>query len=224
MGVVATGICGQGSTVYSGEYKSDLIPSEPWSVEWNDRMKWTLTSDGRLTITGDGRLASAVEMKYANGSFFTSPWCKYADRITELVIGSGVNLIGYNAFGGLYKLKTVWLPSTTNVFYENAFKGCNAIKDVYTEKSETGWQWLLDNKLIDTNSPLRKASIHYNATLPSTDVPQGGDEEEDLLQVVRILQYAVDLGDKPAGGDINKDNSVNAADAAAILTSISAEG
>ena len=80
-------------------------------------MKWTLTSDGTLTISGEGNM-------------FGAPWSQYKSKIKKVVIGEGVKSISDNAFHYYETLRSVSLPSTLTSIGEAAFWACSSLQSI----------------------------------------------------------------------------------------------
>ena len=80
-------------------------------------MKWTLTSDGTLTISGEGNM-------------FGAPWSQYKSKIKKVVIGEGVKSISDNAFHYYENLRSVSLPSTLTSIGEAAFWVCSSLQSI----------------------------------------------------------------------------------------------
>ena len=80
-------------------------------------MKWTLTSDGTLTISGEGNM-------------FGAPWSQYKSKIKKVVIGEGVRSISDNAFHYYENLRSVSLPSTLTSIGEAAFWACSSLQSI----------------------------------------------------------------------------------------------
>ena len=80
-------------------------------------MKWTLTSDGTLTISGEGNM-------------FGAPWSQYKSKIKKVVIGEGVESISDNAFHYYDNLRSVSLPSTLTSIGEAAFWACSSLQSI----------------------------------------------------------------------------------------------
>ena len=80
-------------------------------------MKWTLTSDGSLTISGEGNM-------------FGAPWSQYKSKIKKVVIGEGVKSISDNAFHYYENLRSVSLPSTLTSIGEAAFWACSSLQSI----------------------------------------------------------------------------------------------
>ena len=80
-------------------------------------MKWTLTSDGTLTISGEGNM-------------FGAPWSQYKSKIKKVAIGEGVESISDNAFHYYENLRSVSLPSTLTSIGEAAFWACSSLQSI----------------------------------------------------------------------------------------------
>ena len=80
-------------------------------------MKWTLTSDGTLTISGEGNM-------------FGAPWSQYKSKIKKVLIGEGVESISDNAFHYYENLRSVSLPSTLTSIGEAAFWACSSLQSI----------------------------------------------------------------------------------------------
>ena len=90
--------------------------------EWNqstqdyaDNVKWTLDSEGTLTISGEG----AIEKSFHNNQ-----------SIKKAVIKKGVTRIGFNAFEGCTGLTSVTIPDSVTDIFPDAFRGCSALVSI----------------------------------------------------------------------------------------------
>ena len=92
-------------------------------------LKWHLTDDGVLTITGKGRMYDY--------SFFddVSPWAKY--KIKQIIIGDGVTTIGNRAFSYCSHLTSVTIPNSVTTIGNSAFDGCRSLTSVTIPNSIT---------------------------------------------------------------------------------------
>lgn len=75
-------------------------------------LKWHLTDDGVLTISGKGGMYG-----YSN----RGPW---GSSIKRVIIGDGVTTIGGSAFSGCSSLTSVTIPNSVTTIGDNAFKHC----------------------------------------------------------------------------------------------------
>ena len=95
-----------------------VVASGNCGTEGHDSdVKWTLTSDGVMTISGNGAMVD-----YWN----STPWLdnKYADDITSVVIEDGVTHIGDFAFFHCHNLASASIPASMASIGEMAFCEC----------------------------------------------------------------------------------------------------
>ncbi len=85
-------------------------------------LKWHLTDNGVLAITGKGRMYDY--------SFFDdeSPWAKY--KIKQIIIGDGVTTIGNRAFSYCSHLTSVTIPNSVTTIGNSAFYKCTNLQKV----------------------------------------------------------------------------------------------
>ena len=96
---------------------------------WSGYTQWVLTDDGVMTFSGTGNMKN---YGYGGGQ----PWLDYADQITSVVIGDGVDAIGNGAFMNLTALESVTLPETgLTRIGEAAFYGCTSLKEIHIPDS-----------------------------------------------------------------------------------------
>ena len=77
-------------------------------------LKWTLSEDGVLIISGTGDMSNVDSSIYA-------PWNAHCDKITSVVVEEGVETIGKNMLGLLPNLRQVSLPETLRHIGAGAF-------------------------------------------------------------------------------------------------------
>ena len=88
----------------------------------NDRsVRWILTSDGTMTISGTGAMAMWEAEEY--------PWQELRDQIRSVVIRTGVTTVGSYAFSDCNNLETVEFPNTLTTIGEGAFMNSH-LRDV----------------------------------------------------------------------------------------------
>ena len=88
----------------------------------NDRsVRWILTSDGTMTISGTGAMAIWEAEEY--------PWQELRDQIRSVVIRTGVTTVGSYAFSDCNNLETVEFPNTLTTIGEGAFMNSH-LRDV----------------------------------------------------------------------------------------------
>ena len=90
-------------------------------------LKWHLTDDGVLSITGKG------EMKdFPN---FTYPWDR--NYVKRVIIGDSVTTIGDGAFNYCPFLTSVTIPNSVTTIGEAAFRYCSRLTSVTIPNSVT---------------------------------------------------------------------------------------
>ena len=102
----------------------------------------------QITIFGEG------EMQDYNGS----PWRSSAVFFTDVFIEDGVTSIGSCLCAGMIRLEQVTIPNTVISIHDNAFVGCDALKDVYFGGTEEEWGRIA---IGASNEPLFNAEIHF---------------------------------------------------------------
>ena len=88
-------------------------------------LKWHLTDDGVLTITGKGKM-------YDYSFYNRAPWGKYNIKriIKRIIIGDGITTIGSRAFYTCSALISVTIPNSVTKIGDRAFEGCSALTSV----------------------------------------------------------------------------------------------
>ena len=84
-------------------------------------VRWILTSDGTMTISGTGAMAMWEAEEY--------PWQELRDQIRSVVIRTGVTTVGSYAFSDCNNLETVEFPNTLMTIGEGAFMNSH-LRDV----------------------------------------------------------------------------------------------
>jgi len=99
-----------------------------------DKLTWSLSDDGTLTISGKGAMDNYKFDGYdymANSYYTDAPWDAYryyrdsrSYYIRSVVIENGVTSIGDRAFYGCANLSSVTIPSSVTSIGEYAFYDC----------------------------------------------------------------------------------------------------
>ena len=84
-------------------------------------VKWSLSKNGLLSITGSGSVENY-------NTISTAPWYSYAGSITRAVVGEGMTVLASAAFYNCTALTQVTLPSTLETIGNDAFAGCAALQ------------------------------------------------------------------------------------------------
>ena len=93
-------------------------------------LKWHLTDDGVLTISGEGRMDN-----YDGGYYVGGPW-RY-DDIKRVIIGDSVTSIGKEVFRDCSSLTSVTIPNSVTTIGEYALSNCSSLTSVTIGNSVT---------------------------------------------------------------------------------------
>ena len=93
-----------------------------------DNLTWTIDNDEVLTISGTGRIPDYNDP--SSGGNNTAPWYGYAYQIKKVVLGSGVQNIGNNAFAGCYGMTDITIPDGVTSIGDSAFDWCSALTEI----------------------------------------------------------------------------------------------
>ncbi len=88
-------------------------------------LKWHLTDDGVLTISGKGEM----------DDYRFSPWI--TSDVKRIIIGNRVTTIGQAAFSGCRSLTSVTIPNSVTTIGQLAFSGCSSLTSVTIPNSAT---------------------------------------------------------------------------------------
>lgn len=105
-----------GFNLYAHWTMTDASLAEIAFGNFGDGLRWGITADGRLTISGTGDMPDYQ-------SAYEAPWSNYAEQITSVVVESGVSYIGDNAFTSLSNVTSVGLSDSIVSIGEWAFSG-----------------------------------------------------------------------------------------------------
>ena len=118
-----------------------------------DKLAWTLTGDGVLTITGTGKMA---DYNYSA----SAPWFAYRAKIETVVIESGAASIGNFAFKGCSALTSITIPETVTAIGDSAFSGCSALPGITLPANITE----IANGVLENCSALTSITIPETVT------------------------------------------------------------
>ena len=93
-------------------------------------VRWSLSTDGTLTISGTGQMAD-----YWSGDL--PPWSVYRGQIRTVEIEAGISAIGYNAFVNCSAMTSVMIPEGVTSIGGSAFSGCSGLSSVTIPESVT---------------------------------------------------------------------------------------
>lgn len=109
---------------------SVIISTDMLSVSATDNsnIKWSFDSKtGTLTISGTGEMLG----NYIN----ESPWSKYRNDVTTVIINEGITTIGYGAFMDYKNIRKVTIPNSVKSIKDFAFENCNSLNNVVIPNS-----------------------------------------------------------------------------------------
>ena len=92
-------------------------------------LKWHLTDDGVLTISGEGEM---TDYSYLN----RSPWYD-SQNIKRIIIDDSVTTIGNDAFNECSALTSVNIPNSVRAIGNDAFNYCSSLTSVTIPNSVT---------------------------------------------------------------------------------------
>jgi len=100
------------------------------SGEYGDGLRWSLTADGTLTITGRGAMPDYTQEELVMTERAWEkppvPWLEYDADLRAVVIGEGITHIGDYTFYDAQQVTSVTLPSTLRSIGKYAFTNCAA--------------------------------------------------------------------------------------------------
>jgi hypothetical protein len=139
------------------------------SGKCGDNVTWTLTDEGKLTISGTGDM------------YTSTPWYNYRTSIKTVIIEDGVTSIGNSAFVNCTNLTSVNIPNGVTSIEIDAFYGCKGLTSVEIPDSVTsigGGAFSYCTGLTSVNIPNGVTSIgsytFYSCTgLTSVNIPSG---------------------------------------------------
>ena len=122
-----------------------------------DNLTYLLTTDGKLTISGSGKMADYTRSYSPSDS---APWDSKCDKITSIVLTDGVTSIGNYAFYGCSNLASVTIPDGVSSIGQRAFSGCSGLTSVTIPEGVTS----IGNATFDGCSSLTSVSIPEGVT------------------------------------------------------------
>ncbi len=88
-------------------------------------LKWAISRDGVLTLSGSGDMPDAVYNESAGRS--NAPWAEYAGYVESIVVKDGITSIGSFAFTDCYFAEKVTIADSVAAIGEGAFWCCENI-------------------------------------------------------------------------------------------------
>ena len=96
------------------------------------KLKWHLTDDGVLTISGKGKMN---DYSVNNRAPWYKPW--YKSDIKRIIIGDGITTIGDDAFYDCGALTSVTIPNSVTEIGYSAFENCRSLTSITIPNSVT---------------------------------------------------------------------------------------
>ena len=135
-------------------------------------LKWKLTAEGVLTITGTGEMYN-WEDRYAN------PWAPYSSNVKQVIIGDGVTTIGVSAFYYCSSLTSIRIPNSVTTIGGEAFSYCRALTSVTIPNSVTTigeWAFCECSSLTSVTIPnsvttIGSGAFSFCSSLTSVTIP-----------------------------------------------------
>ena len=93
-------------------------------------LRWHLTNNGVLTISGKGKMYDYSYPKRA-------PWEDSREKVKRIIIDDGVTTIGEFAFYNCSALTSVTIPNSVTKIGSSAFTYCSALTSVTIPNSVT---------------------------------------------------------------------------------------
>ena len=97
--------------------------SSVYSGTAGDNLTWKISESGRLVISGNGDIPNY-------SSYYSVPWYKYKDNITNIIINEGVTSIGEYAVAFCNKATSITIPDSVTSIGVKAFYSCSKLTSV----------------------------------------------------------------------------------------------
>ena len=176
----------------------DLLANAENSGTCGPNLRWLLTDNGVLVITGKGKMDN-----YYDGG----PW---GYDIKRIIIGDGIITIGGRAFNSCSALTSVTIPNSVTTISDHAFGGCRSLTSVTIPNSVTkigGSAFFLCVSLTSVTIPNSVTEIggntFYNCrsltsvTIPNSVTKIGEDAFSRCIELtsVTIPNSVTEIGD-----------------------------
>ena len=136
-------------------WAADVVDSG--SCGWD--MRWRLSDDGTLTISGTGEMND-----YDDETENYAPWhdISTSSRIKSVIIEDGVTSIGRYAFSYCGALTSVTIPSSVTSIGNRAFRSCIKLKDIWYGGYGIDWLDMVESSDTEIDNDV---NIHYKDDL-----------------------------------------------------------
>lgn len=129
--------------------------AEVASGETDNGLKWSISDDLTLTITGSGPMDNCTAMESAFEPRITG-------KYTKVVIGEGITSVAAGAFVNNEDITSVQLPSTITTIGEYAFDDCKSLKSI---NIPAGVVYVGDNAFYRCESLPVTSGVRYAGTV-----------------------------------------------------------
>ena len=109
---------------------AEIVDSGEWGQEGSD-VRWTLDSDGVLTVFGTGKMFDCyIYGSSSHGDYWFRAWDEYMQDIKEVVICDGITYVGNESFSGAGNLKSITIADSVEKIGVRAFSNCDSLTEI----------------------------------------------------------------------------------------------
>ena len=148
-----------------------------------DKLTWSLSDDGTLTISGTGKMKDYGD----NYGMSVAPWYVGSSQVKTVIIEDGVTSIGDRAFDGCTKLTRVVIPGSVTSIGYSSFRGCYSLPSVAIPDSVTS--------IGDSAFAYCKALTGITLSGSVTSIGSCAFQSCDSLTSVTMQNGVTDIGD-----------------------------
>ena len=181
-----------------------LVPGTAFAVyvvdsgRCGEHLRWSLDSDGELTITGTGEMfnyafdihidsvpwyakrESVKKVVIESGATSIGDWVFYdCNNLASVEIPNSVTSIGDYAFSKCWRQKNIEIPNSVTSIGRNAFEYCNSLTSITIPNSVTsigggafnGCSSLTSVTIPDSVTSIGDSAFYYCSSLTSVTIP-----------------------------------------------------
>ena len=149
-----------------------VIASGSCGKNEDNKLKWTLDSNGVLTISGSGSM-----MNYDSTEV---PWAENRDKIKYLIVKEGVGGLGNRAFADCTQLAYVSLPDSLMGMGYVTFSGCTSLTQIEIPKNvrsigahDFNGSGLTSVVIPDNITSIESGAFYFCENLTTVDIAEG---------------------------------------------------
>ena len=191
-----------GDVTYTATYSAARIPAA--SGTCGDNLTWELSDDGTLTVSGTGPMAecgmnnfpwlevapSVNRIVIGEGITTVADYAFYwnFDRVTETVLPSTLESIGWNAFRHT-GIRQVTIPASVTAIFNSAFSNCQYLESFIVDQNNSAYKAIngvlfsQDGSLL-VAYPLGKSELEYSIPDGVTEIQVGAFNGSHLQKVI----------------------------------------